>query len=211
MIYTVANEITYQKHYLPLSREELVAKVQAAVKPKRFAHILRVEETALKLAKANGVDPEAASVAALCHDYAKQRPDEDFLAVIRVKHLDPQLLTAGNAIWHGVVGAEMAKDELGVQNEDILNAIRHHTTGAPYMTPLAQVIYMADYIEPGRDFAGVEWARKVTNKNLAWGVALQTKQTLAYLIAQGKPVYPATIDTYNAWVPQYQKEIQNGK
>ena len=68
------------------------------------------------------------------------------------------------------------------------------------MSKLEQVIYMADYIEPGREFPGVETARDVTKANLSAGVSYQTKQTLQYLIEHNKAVYPETITTYNAWV-----------
>lgn len=190
-----------------MTRSELIDRLKKALKDKRFQHVLRVEETAVKLAEQYGVDVEKASIAGLCHDYAKQRPDEDFIAEIKKKGLNPLLLDYGNAIWHGVVGAELIKDELGIWDEDILNAVRHHTTGAPVMTKLEQVIYMADYIEPGRDFVGVKKARVITAANLQAGVAYQTKHTLAYLIENGKPVYSKTIDTYNAWVPQYEGEI----
>lgn len=202
-----SSKISYQEHLLPLSREELIERLRNALSKSRFEHVCRVEKTAIKLAKQNGVDVEKASIAGLCHDYAKQRPDEDFLKIIRDKKLAPVLLDYGNAVWHGVVGAEMVKDELGVHDEDILNAIREHTVGNGYMTKLAQVIYMADYIEPGRDFPGVEKAREITKRELGAGVAYQTKQTLAYLVAKGKPVFPQTLTTYNAWVPQYRKEI----
>lgn len=200
-------ELVYNKSYIPMTRSELIDRLKKALKDKRFQHVLRVEETAIKLAEQYGVDVEKASIAGLCHDYAKQRSDEDFIAEIKKKRLNPLLLDYGNAIWHGVVGAELIKDELGIWDEDILNAVRHHTTGAPVMTKLEQVIYMADYIEPGRDFTGVKKARVITAANLQAGVAYQTKYTLAYLIENGKPVYPKTIDTYNAWVPQYEGEI----
>lgn len=200
-------ELVYNKSYIPMTRSELIDRLKKALKDKRFQHVLRVEETAVKLAEQYGVDVEKASIAGLCHDYAKQRPDEDFIAEIKKKGLNPLLLDYGNAIWHGVVGAELIKDELGIWDEDILNAVRHHTTGAPVMTKLEQVIYMADYIEPGRDFTGVKKARVITAANLQAGVAYQTKYTLAYLIENGKPVYSKTIDTYNAWVPQYEGEI----
>ena len=190
-----------------MTRSELINRLKKALKNRRFQHVLRVEKTAIELAAQYGVDIEKASIAGLCHDYAKQRPDEDFIAEIKKKGLNPLLLDYGNAIWHGVVGAELIKDELGIWDEDILNAVRHHTTGAPVMTKLEQVIYMADYIEPGRDFTGVKKARVITAVNLQAGVAYQTKHTLAYLIENGKPVYPKTIDTYNAWVPQYEGEI----
>ena len=205
----MAKEIKYQKHYLPLTRIELINRLKEALKPARFNHVLRVEQTAIKLAKKYDVDLEAASVAGLCHDYANQRPDEDFIAVIKAKKLSKELLDYGNAIWHGVVGAELVKDELGVQNEEILDAIREHTTGAAYMTPLAQVLYMADYIEPGRDFPGLEKARQFTETNLGLGVAFQTQATLTYLAENGKPIYPKTLETYNAWVPKYRKELKN--
>lgn len=203
----MSEELTYRGHYVPMNRDQLVERLKAALKEKRFHHVLRVEQTAIKLARANKVDVEKASIAGLCHDYAKQRPDKDFIAVIHRQGLDPDLLNYGNAIWHGIVGAEMIKDELGIWDEDILNAVRHHTTGAAVMTKLEQVIYMADYIEPARDFAGVEKARQLTAQDLGAGVAYQTKHTLEYLIENNKPVYPKTIETYNAWVPAYEGKI----
>ena len=203
----MTEEITYTHHYIPLSRTELVDRLRASLKDKRFHHVLRVEQTAIKLAQANGVDVERASIACLCHDYAKQRPDQDFIDEIHQKGLDPDLLNYGNAIWHGIVGAELIKDELGIWDEDILNAVRHHTTGAAVMSKLEQIIYMADYIEPARDFAGVETARQLTTEDLGAGVAYQTKHTLEYLIENNKPVYPKTIETYNAWVPAYEGKI----
>ncbi|MCH3923095.1 bis(5'-nucleosyl)-tetraphosphatase (symmetrical) YqeK [Limosilactobacillus sp.] len=199
--------IDYRHHYVPLTRDQLVDRLHQALKEKRFHHVLRVEQTAIHLAKQNGVDVEKASIAGLCHDYAKQRPDRDFINEIHQKGLDPELLNYGNAIWHGIVGAELIKDELGIWDEDILNAVRHHTTGAAVMSKLEQVIYMADYIEPARDFAGVETARQLTEQDLGAGVAYQTKHTLEYLIENNKPVYPKTIETYNAWVPAYEGKI----
>lgn len=201
------DELIYQEHLIPMTRQELIEHLRDALRDKRFEHVLRVEKTAIELAKQYGVDVEAASIAGLCHDYAKQRADEDFIKVIKAKKLDPDLLNYGNAIWHGFVGAEMVKDELGVHDEDILNAIRFHTTGAAYMTKLAQIIYMADYIEPGRDFPAVKKARKLTRQDLGAGVAYQTKHTLLYLIKNNAPIHPQTLATFNAWVPQYGKEI----
>ena len=75
------------------------------------------------------------------------------------------------------------------------------------MSKLEQIVYMADYIEPARDFEGVNKAREITAKDLGAGVAYQTKHTLQYLIDNNKPVYPKTIETYNAWVPKYEGKI----
>lgn len=193
-------ELEYKENIIPMSRQELLEILRNHLREARFQHVQRVESTAIELAKQNNVNVEKASIAGLIHDYAKQRPDTDFKMVIFKKKMDPELLKYGNAIWHGIVGAEMIKDELHVWDEDILNAVRHHTTGAALMSPLEQVIYMADYIEPGRQFDGVDKARKVTKASLTDGVAFQTKQTLQYLIENDRLVYPKTIETYNAWV-----------
>ena len=195
------NQLTYHNQIVPYSRDELVAKLKNALTDSRFQHVLRVEQTAMDLAERNGVDVEKASIGGLVHDYAKQRPDKDFIEAIKTYHLDPELLNYGNAIWHGVVGWLFVKTELQITDIDILNAVRYHTVGHQFMTPLEQIVYMADYIEPGRNFPGVDQARKITFDNLQAGVAYQTKQTLSYLVAHNKPVFPQTIVTYNSWVP----------
>ncbi|PWG01024.1 bis(5'-nucleosyl)-tetraphosphatase (symmetrical) YqeK [Levilactobacillus bambusae] len=199
----MTKDLVYHEHLTPYTREELVEKIHTQLKKPRFEHVLRVEQVAMELAKENDADVERASIAGLCHDYAKQRPDADFITAIKAYHMDPDLLNYGNAIWHGLVGAELVRRELLIDDEEILNAIRYHTTGAPYMTTLEQIIYMADYIDPKRDFDGVEQARQLSHEDLPKAVAYQTKRTLAYLIAKNAPVYPATLTTYNAWVPQY--------
>jgi len=192
--------IEYQEQLVPYTHAELMAKVAAQLTDSRYQHCLRVEQTARELAQANGVDPELAAIAGLLHDYAKQRSDETFINLIKTRGLDPALLNYGNGVWHGVVGAELIKTELHIYNEDILNAVRLHTVGAPYMPKLAQIVFMADFIEPNRNFPGVDEARQVTAKSLAAGVRYQIQHTLNYLIEKGQPVYPQTLATYNAWV-----------
>jgi len=195
----MTNEMVYQGHYIPQSRKFLIETMADAMSNKRFEHVLRVEEVAVQLANQWGVEPELASIAALIHDYAKERPADDFKNVIKVKQLAPDLLNWGNNVWHGVVGAELVKDELGIMHEDILNAMRQHTIGGVVMTPLSQILYMADYIEIGRDFPGVAEVRALAFEDLAASVSWQTAHTLAYLINKQVAVYPGTLLTYNAW------------
>jgi len=143
----------YMTKYFDGSIAELETRVAAQLSDYRFQHVLRVRDYALKLAKQYGVSPEKAEIAALVHDYAKERADEDFLAVIQAKNLDPDLVNWGNYIWHGVVGAEMIRDELGIDDPDILTAVRQHTTGSGAdMSLLSQIIFMADYLELGGGF-----------------------------------------------------------
>lgn len=192
--------VEYQKHYYAGSRKELIAKVKEQVSEKRFKHILGVEQAALELARANDYELEKASVAALVHDYAKERSDSEFKALIVQTGLEQDLLNWNNFIWHGVVGAEIIKKELKITDEEILNAVRRHTVGAKEMTMLDQIVYVADYIEPGRDFPGVDQARQLAAESLRAAVEFETKHTLLYLMNNDKTIYPAAILTYNAYV-----------
>ncbi len=192
--------VEYQKHYYAGSRKELIAKVKEQVSEKRFKHILGVEQAALELAQANDYELEKASVAALVHDYAKERSDSEFKALIVQTGLEQDLLNWNNFIWHGVVGAEIIKKELKITDEEILNAVRRHTVGAKEMTMLDQIVYVADYIEPGRDFPGVDQARQLAAESLRAAVEFETKHTLLYLMNNDKKIYPAAILTYNAYV-----------
>ena len=194
--------MNYNEEYTDYSRETLMQKIQMRMSEHRFKHVLGVEEVAVALAEKYGCSPEKASITALTHDYAKERPDDEFILVIKRDDYDPALLDYSNAIWHGVVGASFVERELGITDEEILHAIRVHTTGAAKMSLLDKIIYVADYIEPGRVFPGVKEARALAWIDLDEAVAFETKQTLAYLIEQEQQIYPKIIETYNRWVAQ---------
>ncbi|MCP0886725.1 bis(5'-nucleosyl)-tetraphosphatase (symmetrical) YqeK [Ligilactobacillus sp. WILCCON 0076] len=196
-------EIKYTHDYFPgNNREELIRKIKNSLSDFRFKHVLGVEKTAIKLAQQNDYNCEKASIAGLVHDYAKERSAEEFKQVIINNNLDRDLLKWNNFVWHGVVGAEIVKTELGITNEDILNAIRNHTIGAAQMSMLDKIIYVADFIEPGRSFPGVEQARQIAKENLDKAVAFETKHTLEYLMKENKTIYPAAILTYNSYVAE---------
>lgn len=193
-------KLIYSEEFSPHTRDVLLEKVSSQMSDKRFAHVLRVEEMALELCELYRGNPEKVSIAALTHDYAKERPDDEMIQVIKESKLSDELISYGNAIWHGVAGAELVRDELGITDEDILNAIRCHTTGAKEMSLLAKIIYVADYVERGRDFPVVTEARELALSNLDEAVAFETKHTLLYLVKQEALIYPKTLETYNHWV-----------
>lgn len=192
--------MTNWQEYEQTTRRFLIEQVKAHVSPKRWQHILGVEESALELAKRYQVDLVQASSAALVHDYAKECSDEVFLEAIDTYQLDPELKQWTNEIWHGIVGAELIRRDLKIEDEAVLEAVRVHTTGAKEMSPLSQVLYVADYIEPNRQFPGVNEARELAKQELTAAVAYETKHTLAFLIQKEVPIYPKTIETYNSWV-----------
>lgn len=187
-------------NYTKETRTLLMQRVQMQMSERRFEHVLGVEQAAVALAKTYGCSVDKASIAALVHDYAKERSEDEFRFVIEEKGFDPDLLQWGNAIWHGIVGAYFVQHELGISDEEILQAVRLHTTGGKEMSLLDKIIYVADYIEPGRNFPGVEEARTLAKSNLDQALAFETQQTLMYLIEKKLPIYPKTIETYNRWV-----------
>lgn len=192
-------EVKYSGKYVHLSREELMKEVSKVLSEKRLKHVLGVEEAAIKLADRYNVNSEKVSIAALTHDYAKEQIDEEMRDMIISENMDLDLLQYGNNIWHGPVGAIMVRKQLGIENEEILDAIRHHTIGSPNMDLVGQIIYVADFIEPGRSFPGVEKARKLAQESLEEAIAFSTIHTIKYLLEKNVRIYPKAIETYNAW------------
>lgn len=182
-----------------MNRTDLLEQIKKAMSESRFRHVLGVEEAALALARQYGCDEEQASLAALLHDYAKEAEDQVFLDLIDQHQLDPALKDWDNAIWHGLVGSYKVAADFAVTDSVILQAIQRHTVGAADMTVLDKVIYVADYIEPNRDFPGVNKARQLAAESLDKAVAYATAQTIIHLVQKGLPIYPQTLETYNAY------------
>ncbi len=197
---TVRKELLYSGAFGVKNRMQLIEQIRNQMSEKRLNHVLGVERMAIRLAKENGVALEQASIAALVHDYAKERSDSEMIQIIKEQKFDQDLLVFGNPIWHGIVGAYLIEHELGITDPEIIEAVKLHTTGAKKMSQLAKVIYVADYVEEGRDFPLVEEARKIAFENLDQAVAFETKHTLAYLVNKEVKIYPKTIETYNQWV-----------
>lgn len=197
---TSKRSIEYTDKYTIFTREAILAEIEQTMSATRMNHVLQVEETALQLAGKYGADLEKTSLAALIHDIAKQQPDTEMRDIIISENLDLDLLQYGNAIWHAPVGAILARRQFGIKDEDILAAIANHTIAAPEMSLVEQVLFVADYIEPGRDFEGVEKARELAAESLEKAIQYQIKETIKNLIIEERKIYPKAIDSYNAWI-----------
>lgn len=196
--------MTYEK-YCGLERSQLLEKVRSQMSDRRFEHVLGVEKAAIYLAELNHFDTEKAGLTGLLHDYAKEVTDAEFLELIDKYKLDPQLKKWGNNVWHGLVGIYKIQEDLDISDSEILHSIETHTVGSSKMSTLDKIVYVADYIEDNRNFSGVEKARKIAKQSLNKAVAYETASTIAHLAKQGLPIYPQTLDTYNAYVA-YLKE-----
>nr|WP_209315103.1 bis(5'-nucleosyl)-tetraphosphatase (symmetrical) YqeK [Lactobacillus mulieris] len=197
----IVTDFLLSKTFSNLTVDELVNKVQANMDEARFRHCQGVSITARKLAKLNNYDEDKAALAGFIHDYAKQVANEEFIRVIKDKNngFDQDLLNWNRAIWHGIVGTYFIKRELGITDSEILTAIRRHTTGDVEMTTLDKIVFVADYIEPGRSFSGVDEAREVTFANLDDGVGYELAHTLQFLASNRQKIYPKTLAAYNVW------------
>lgn len=166
----------------------------------RYKHVLRVNETALLLADKYSVPKEQVEMAALFHDIAKFNDKEYLRLIIVEENTDSRLLSFHHELWHAFVGAIIAHNEFGVRNEDVLNAIRYHTTGRAGMSKLEKIIYVADMIEPGRDFPGVARLREIATEDIDSAMGACIHQSVQYLVSKRVQVFPDSIDCYNEHV-----------
>lgn len=176
-----------------LSLDELRCVALSYLKPKRMAHVLGTEEEAVRLARRYGVDEREARTAALLHDCTKKLGIDEQLALCEQYgvHLDA-MQTWALKLQHAITGAEVARDVFGV-SDAVYEAIRWHTTGKADMTALEKVIYLADYIEPTRDFPGVEELRKAVYEDLDRGLLLGLQMSVQEMENWGNPVHEDTL------------------
>ena len=188
--------------------EEMRILLQQSLKPKRYEHSVRVYMTALKMAEHYHANVNKVAIASLIHDCGRQIPKED--SVAKAKELgipvDPVEETQP-ILLHAKLGVYYAIHKYGVSPDDreVLDAIRYHSTGTVDMTQTAKIVFLADLIEPGRDFEGVETLREASFQDLDRGMLLSYDNTIRYLLEDGLLIHPDAIAGYN------QLAAKNGK
>ncbi|MBS4215579.1 MULTISPECIES: bis(5'-nucleosyl)-tetraphosphatase (symmetrical) YqeK [Neobacillus] len=187
-----------------MERDVALKLVEEQLTEHRYQHTLGVMETAISLARRYGADEKKAETAAIFHDYAKFRPKEEMKEIIMTQGFPQDLLSFNAELWHAPAGTYLVEKEAGIKDREILDAIRYHTSGRPGMGLLEKIIYLADYIEPGRHFPGVEEVRGMAKENLDKALIQSVKNTILFLMKKNQTVYPETFHTYNDL-------IQNGR
>ncbi|KAA0965412.1 HD domain-containing protein [Sporosarcina sp. ANT_H38] len=177
--------------------EQLKIEIAKRMPKERYDHVLRVTETAKKLATIHQLSVFKAEQAALFHDIAKFMDKTELHQVLSIANEDSRLYSFHHELWHAPVGAIIACDEFGISDADILNAIRYHTTGRANMSQLEKLIYISDMIEPGRSFPGVDDLREKAAENLNTAMEACIYQSVQFLITKRVPVFPDSIDCYN--------------
>lgn len=181
-----------------MRKVKAIETVKRQLTKDRFEHTLRVAETGLHLAQLYGVSKEKTELAAIFHDYAKYRPAEELERWIKTtKTLPKDLLNYHRELWHGPAGALLVERECGITDKDVLSAIHYHTTGRAAMSELEMIIFLADYIEPARNFPGVEEVRETAESDLVRACWIALKNTCKFLMEKQSTIYPDTFHAYN--------------
>ena len=180
-----------------MNRDKALAIVKGQLTEKRYIHTIGVMETSIALAEKYGADPKKAELAAIFHDYAKFRPEEEMKRIILEQNMPKDLLEFHPELWHAPVGAFLVREEAGISDREVLSAIRYHTTGRADMALLDKVVFLADYIEPGRSFPGVDAVRECAEESLDEAVFMALRNTISFLLSKNASIYPDTFHAYN--------------
>jgi predicted HD superfamily hydrolase involved in NAD metabolism len=159
----------------------------------RYAHVVRVARLAECLARAHGIDTLRARVAGMLHDLARLYSAERLLQECAERGLPIDAFERSHPIvLHARLGAELARERFGVRDEAVLSAIRKHTLADAVMSPLDTVVYLADGLEPGRDFAGRAELAALALRDLHAAMRAVLASSIAYLRERGLSISPHT-------------------
>lgn len=204
-VYRYIQETGLYQNIPALSRGQVIDQLTKTLSDERLKHTLGVEKAALELAVRYDVPMNLAARAALLHDCAKVSDEQGksrYQAAILNLGLQEDARLYGKKILHGQVGAAWARRLYGEQDPQVLGAIACHTFGKVGMSRLDQVVCIADLIEPGRDFEGVDALRDAAAHSLEEAMLLMMEHTAADVMQRRQRLHPDMILTYNAMVSQ---------
>ncbi|MCL2080495.1 MAG: bis(5'-nucleosyl)-tetraphosphatase (symmetrical) YqeK [Oscillospiraceae bacterium] len=178
------------------------AEILENIHPKRLEHSLGTESEAVRLAALYGEDLREAALAALLHDCTKHWPPEKHLQYCAECNIISDRPFSGNEKFlHGITAAELARRELGVSGA-VYGAIKHHTMGRPGMSGLEMIIYLADKLEPTREYKDVPAYRRLAYENRERAVLAVIERVMQKLVEEGSVIHPATFEARD-----YYKEV----
>lgn len=173
-------------------------KLKTLLNEKRFNHSIGVMNTAIELAKKYGADVDRARLAGLLHDCAKNLSDKKLIELAIKYNIElDEVLRNSPFLLHGPVGGYLLKDYFDINDEEIKHAVMIHSTGDKDMTTLDKIIFLADYIEPSRDFDGVIDLRIAAKDDLDKAVIMALNGTIKYVISNNLLLYKKTVIARN--------------
>ncbi len=172
----------------------------------RMYHSECVSECAAVLAEKYGADPEKARLAGLMHDVMKNADTNGHFEYIEKSGEKLTAVDYSNPkVWHQISGAAFLKESGIISDEEILGAVRWHTTGKAGMTLLEKIVYVADFISADRDYPDVGVVRKLADESLESAILYTSRYTVNKLASKNLPIHPATVECYNDMIIHSEK------
>ncbi len=181
-------------------KERALKDMKDNLSERRYIHSFAVGKTARELAEVHGEDPEIAFIAGIFHDFAKYMSHEESQLILNKMGESDEFLLKDARLAHGMIGAYILKTEYGLDDEYILSAIEKHTFGDVNMSLLDKIIYIADATEENRDYPNCDKIRELSKKNLDLASLEYLKNSVKYLMDDGKKIYTKSIEMYNILV-----------
>lgn len=192
-----------------LKLEEMWILLEKALPHKRFEHSVAVYETAVELAEFHNADMEKVAVASLLHDCGREIPTRENLTQAAALNITIDDVEANQPILlHAKLGVYLAQQKYGVTDKEILSAILYHTTGAPGMSKIDMIVYLADLLEPKRGFFGIEEMRQLVKVDLEKTMMKAYALTIKYLLEHDLLIHPNCIFGRNELAIKFKKMKQ---
>ena len=178
--------------------EEYKKILKSKLSEKRYNHCINVSKKAVELSLKYGVNEQHAMIAGLLHDITKELPEEEHIKIFKEGNINlEEIYNTNFKLWHAKSAAAYVNKHLDISDEDILNAIKYHTTGRKNMSTLEKIIYISDAISEERTYNDVDKVRKAANENLDLAMVLLLALTIKKLINNNMPINEDTFKAYN--------------
>ncbi len=177
---------------------EMDTLLKQSLKPNRYIHSVNTMKEAISLAERYGEDKDIAAVAGLLHDCARNLKDDETVEYCEKNGVELNEIEQRQIfLMHGEVGSIIAKEKYGVDDKIILDAIRYHSTGCSKMNMMDKIIFLADYIEPGRTHSVVNDVRRLAYEDINKALICAFNNVIKYVIMQNGLIHPLTIEARN--------------
>lgn len=181
--------------------QSLEDQLRKTLSRERFAHTVGVQRAAASLAARWGADVQKAKLAGLLHDCARGYSAPQLIQMAAQTGVCLTEFEKRNSVLvHAPLGAQLARSRYGVEDPEVLRAIRYHTTACGDMDMLSKIVYLADYISPERTFPGVEEIRRWAERDMRRALVSATRSSLTYLLSREVGVHPDTLEFWNSLV-----------
>lgn len=182
-----------------MKENEIIEKLKTMISERKMEHSLNVRDVAVKLAQHYGADIEKVRIAGILHDCAKGFQCDESLKRVKELGLELDKVTLKHhALLHAPLGAKIAQIEFGIEDDEILNAIKYHTTGNEDMTLIEKIVCLADYIEPGRSFKGLDIIRDLAFVDIDMALVRAFGATIIFVVSKNYILHPTTVIARNS-------------